>query len=185
MIKEVINDVKQQMEKTLFNTKAELGKVRTGQANLSMVDSIKVDYYGTMTPLKQMANIGIPEARLITIQPWDKTQLGAIEKAILKADIGVTPNNDGNIIRLPIPPLTEERRKEIIKMLHDMGEQRKVSIRNIRKEAMKTLKDAEHDGEISEDEKYNAEVDIQELTDKYIDEIDKVISSKEKEVKKI
>ncbi len=185
MIKEIIKDVKQQMEKTLYNTREELGKVRTGQANISMVDSIKVDYYGTMTPLKQMANIGIPEPRLITIQPWDKTQLGAIEKAILKADIGITPNNDGNIIRLPIPPLTEERRKDIIKMLHDMGEQRKVSIRNIRKEGMKTLKDAEHEGEISEDEKYNAEMDIQELTDKYIEEIDKLIASKEKEVKKV
>lgn len=185
MLQEVIKDVEQQMKKTFLNTREELGKVRTGQANLSLVDSIKVDYYGTMTPLKQMANIGIPEPRLITIQPWDKTQLGAVEKAILKADIGVTPNNDGNVIRLPIPPLTEERRNEIIKMLHNMGEQRKVSIRNIRKEAMKTLKDAEHDGDISKDEKYNGEVDIQEVTDKYCEEIDKLISSKEKEVKKV
>ena len=185
MLKEVVNDVKEQMEKTLFNTRNELGKVRTGQANLSLVDTIKVDYYGTMTPLKQMANIGIPEPRLITIQPWDKTQLGAIEKAILKVDIGITPNNDGNIIRLPIPPLTEERREEIIKMLHEMGEQRKVSIRNIRKEGIKTLKDAEHDGKISEDEKYNGDMDIQELTDKHIEEIDKLIESKEKEVREV
>ncbi|MEJ2628602.1 MAG: ribosome recycling factor [bacterium] len=185
MLKEVVNDVKQQMEKTLLNTRNELGKVRTGQANLSLVDTIKVDYYGTMTPLKQMANIGIPEPRLITIQPWDKTQLGAIEKAILKVDIGITPNNDGNIIRLPIPPLTEERREEIIKMLHEMGEQRKVSIRNIRKEGIKTLKDAEHDGKISEDEKYNGDMDIQELTDKHIEEIDKLIESKEKEVREV
>ncbi len=185
MLKEVVNDVKQQMEKTLLNTRNELGKVRTGQANLSLVDPIKVDYYGTMTPLKQMANIGIPEPRLITIQPWDKTQLGAIEKAILKVDIGITPNNDGNIIRLPIPPLTEERREEIIKMLHEMGEHRKVSIRNIRKEGIKTLKDAEHDGKISEDEKYNGDMDIQELTDKHIEEIDKLIESKEKEVREV
>lgn len=185
MLKEVLNDTQNRMEKTLSSTRSDLGKVRTGRANLSLIDSIKVDYYGSNVPLKQIANLGVPESRLITIQPWDKTQLNIIEKAILKADIGITPNNDGNVIRLPIPPLTEERRKEIVKMIHHMGEDGKIAIRNIRKDAMNNLKTAEKEGNISEDEQFNGDIDIQNFTDDYSKKIDELIKSKEKEIMEV
>lgn len=185
MIEEVVLDAEDRMEKTLANTQGELGKVRTGRANLALVDTIRVDYYGSMTPLKQMANLGVPEPRLITIQPWDRNMLAEIERAILKADIGITPNNDGHVIRLPIPPLTEERRKDLVKYIHQLGEEGKIAIRNIRRDAIDHLKKAEKDHKISEDEEYNGGIDIQELTDKFIKKIDELVHSKEKEIMEV
>jgi ribosome recycling factor len=185
MIKQVIQDADERMQKTIGTTEQELAKVRTGRANLSLVDSVRVSYYGSMVPLKQVANLGIPEPRLITIQPWDRSIVGEIEKAILKADIGITPNNDGHLIRLPIPALTEERRKDLVKVVHNLGEEGRIAIRNIRRDALDQLKKAQRDHKISEDEEYNAGIDIQEMTDKYIKEIDQKVQSKEKEIMEV
>ncbi len=185
MIKTVLGDTKDRMEKTVSNTKGDLAKVRTGRANLSLVDSIKVDYYGTATPLKQVANLGVPEPRLITVQPWERNMLAEIEKAILKADIGITPNNDGHIIRLPIPQLTEDRRKDMVKMVHQMGEDGKVAVRNIRRDALEQLKKAQKDSAISEDEEYNTGIDIQEYTDSHIKKIDEAVKAKEEEIMEV
>ena len=185
MIDKTLQDAENRMKKTLTNTKNDLGKVRTGRANLSMLDSVKVDYYGSMTPLNQVANLGVPEPRLIVIQPWDKSMLGTIEKAIQKADLGITRNNDGNVIRLPIPRLTEERRKDLVKVLHKMAEDGKVAIRNIRRDAIEDFRDAEKKSDISEDDKFAAEEEIQELTDTFVKKIDDLIKLKEKEVMEV
>ena len=185
MIKEVLHDTKERMEKTIQATQLDLGKVRTGRANLSLLDTVKVDYYGSMVPLKQAANLGVPEPRLITIQPWDRNMLAEVERAILKADIGITPSNDGHIIRLPIPPLTEDRRRDMVRLIHQMGEEGKVAVRNIRRDSLDHLKKAQKDHTISEDEEYNGGIDIQELTDKYIKRIDETVSAKEKELMEV
>jgi len=185
MVSETVKDAEQRMEKTFSNTQSDLGKVRTGRANLAMLDTITVDYYGSNVPLKQVANLGVPEPRLITIQPWDRNMLGEIEKAIMKADIGINPNNDGHIIRLPIPPLTEDRRKDYVKIIHQLGEEGKVAIRNIRRDALEHLKKAQREHQISEDEEYNGGIDIQELTDKFIEKIDESIKAKEKELMEV
>ena len=185
MIKEVVQDARQRMEKTVASTQSELGKVRTGRANLSLLDTVRVDYYGSKVPLKQVANLGVPEARLITIQPWDRNMLGEIEKAIMKADLGINPNNDGHIIRLPIPPLTEERRKDLVRLVHQMGEEGKIAARNIRRDALDHLKKAQREHAISEDEEYNGGVDIQELTDDIIKKIDEMIKAKETEIMEV
>ncbi len=185
MIDEVINDAKERMEKTINSTRSELSKVRTGRANLALLDTVKVDYYGSTVPLKQVAKLGVPEPRLITVQPWDRNLLGEIERAIQKADLGITPNNDGHIIRLPIPPLTEERRKDLVKFIHQLGEEGKIAIRNIRRDAIDKLKRAQKENKISEDEEYNGGIDIQELTDKYIEKIDETIAAKEKEIMEV
>ena len=168
-----------------MNTQSELSRIRTGRANLSILDPIKVEYYGSKVPINQAANVGVPEPRLIMIQPWDKSMLGIIEKAILKADIGITPNNDGNVIRLPIPPLTEERRKDLVRLIHQIGEEGKVAMRNIRRDSMDQLKKAEKDSEISEDEQYNGNLDIQETTDVFCKKIDEIVDSKEKEMMEV
>jgi len=185
MIDNAMKDARERMEKTLSTSTSELGKVRTGRANLAMLDTVKVDYYGSSVPLKQVANLGVPEPRMITIQPWDRNALGAIEKAIQKADIGITPNNDGHIIRLPIPPLTEERRKDMVRLVHQLAEEGRIAIRNIRRDVLDLLKKAQKNGEISEDEEYNAGIDIQELTDEYIKKIDEVIKAKEDEIMEV
>lgn len=185
MFSETVKDAEQRMEKTFSNTQSDLGKVRTGRANLAMLDTITVDYYGSNVPLKQVANLGVPEPRLITIQPWDRNMLGEIEKAIMKADIGINPNNDGHIIRLPIPPLTEDRRKDYVKIIHQLGEEGKVAIRNIRRDVLEHLKKAQREHQISEDEEYNGGIDTQELTDKFIEKIDESIKAKEKELMEI
>ena len=185
MIDEVVRDAKDRMEKTVSSTQSELGKVRTGRANLSLVDTVRVDYYGSKVPLKQCANLGIPEPRLITIQPWDRNLLGEIEKAIMKADLGINPNNDGHIIRLPIPPLTEERRKDLVRLIHQLGEEGKVAIRNIRRDAIDHLKKAQREHTISEDEEYNGGIDVQELTDEYTKKIDEMIKAKEHEIMEV
>jgi ribosome recycling factor len=182
MIDVAIKEAKQRMEKTISNTKLELGKVRTGRANLALLDTVRVEYYGNMVPLKQVANLSIPEPRLITIQPWDRNSLGAIEKAIQKADLGITPNNNGYIIRLPIPMLTEERRKDLVRLVHQLCEEGRIAIRNIRRDVNEHLKKAQRDHKISEDEEYNAGIDIQELTDEFIKKIDEVANTKEDEI---
>lgn len=185
MIEEIIKEAGQRMEKTLISSQDEMGKVRTGRANLSLLDSVRVNYYGSIVPLKQVANLGVPEPRLITIQPWDRSMLGEIEKAVLKADLGITPNNDGNVIRLPIPPLTEERRKDLVRLVHHLGEEGRIAIRNIRRDALDILKKAQRDHKISEDEEYNAGIDIQELTDDYVKKIDESVQAKENEVMEV
>ena len=185
MIKEVVQDARQRMEKTVASTQSELGKVRTGRANLSLLDTVRVEYYGSKVPLKQVANLGVPEARLITIQPWDRNMLAEIEKAIMKADLGINPNNDGHIIRLPIPPLTEERRKDLVRLIHQLGEEGKIAARNIRRDALDQLKKAQREHKISEDEEYNGGIDIQELTDDIIKKIDEMIKAKETEIMEI
>lgn len=185
MIKLVIEDAGDRMEKTIATTQGELATVRTGRATPALLDSVKVDYYGSMMPLKQVANIAVPEPRMLTVHPWDRSMLSPIEKAIQKADIGITPNNDGHIIRLPIPSLTEERRKELVKVVHKLGEDGKIAIRNIRRDALSVLKKAQKDKEISEDEESNASIDIQELTDDYVKRIDEMMKAKEKEVMEV
>jgi len=176
---EVVKDLKARIDKTLDDLKKELGKIRTGRANTAMLDGILVNYYGTPTPLTGMASLTVPEPRLIVIKPWEKSVLKDIEKAIKEANIGVTPMNDGEIIRLPLPALTEDRRKEIAKQVKTKGEEHKVAIRNVRRDANEHLKKLLKDKECSEDDERHAQVDVQKLTDRYIAEIDKVLHAKE------
>lgn len=185
MIEPLLKETRTRMEKSLAGTQSELGKVRTGRASLTLLDTVRVNYYGNPSPLKQVANCAIPEPRLITIQPWDRSLLGEIEKAIMKADIGITPNNNGFMIRLPIPPLTEERRKELVKLSHQLGEEGRVSIRNLRRDALESLKKLEKDKKISQDEERNGGTDVQKLTDEFVHKIDEVIKVKEAEIMEI
>ena len=182
MIDEVKSEASAGMEKSVEALKRDLGKVRTGRASLSLLDDIRVDYYGTPTLLNQVGTLAVPEPRLITIQPWDVSVIKDIEKAILKSDLGLTPSNDGKIIRLAIPPLTEERRKELVKVVHKMCEDRKVSVRNIRRDANDLLKGMKKDGEISEDDAFKAQDRVQKITDEQIKLIDECYQEKEKEI---
>ncbi len=175
-------DVESYMQKAVAATQRSLNTIRTGRANSSLLDRIEVDYYDTPTPLRSLANINTPDASTITIQPFDPTSLGNIEKAILMSDLGLTPNNDGTAIRLNIPPLTEERRKELVKMASKLSEDGKVSIRNIRRDAVDTARKQGKSGEVSEDEALDLQDQIQALTDKYTAEIDRILSEKEKEI---
>src|SRR5512136_1053180 len=170
------------MEKTLSSLKTDLNKIRTGRASLALFDDIRVDYYGTSTPLSQVATLAVPEPRLVTIQPWDTSIIGEIEKAILKSELGLTPMNDGKILRITIPRLTEERRKELVKVVKKMGEASKVGLRNIRREANDQLKGLEKNKKISQDQLHQWMEKVQIATDKYIDKADGVISAKEKEI---
>lgn len=173
-------DIERRMQKTIDSLNHDYSKIRAGRANPALLDSITVDYYGTPTPLNQMAGISVAEARLIVIQPWDKSVLGDIEKAIQASDIGINPQNDGTVIRLNFPPLTEDRRKEIAKDISKRAEEAKISIRNIRRDGMDVLKKMKD--EISEDIIATEEEELQKITDKFIDEIDKISKEKEKEV---
>jgi ribosome recycling factor len=170
------------MKKTISVLESEMKAVRAGRANPAILDKVTVEYYGAPSPLTQIANVSVPDARSIMIQPWDATILGDIEKAILKSDIGITPNNDGKSLRLNFPPLTEERRKELVKGIKKKGEDSKVAIRSIRRDAMEDAKVQKKNGEITEDDVKNIEKDIQKLTDNYIKDIDTVIAAKEKEI---
>ncbi len=170
------------MEKTITSLNKELNRVRTGRANLSLLDGIRVDYYGTLTPLNQMASLSVPESRLITIQPWDATAIKEIEKAILKSDLGLTPSSDGKIIRIAIPPLTEERRKQLAKSVHKTCEDHKVGIRNLRRDANEMLKSLKKDGDISEDDAFRGQDQVQKITDEFIAQIDTIYKEKEKEI---
>lgn len=177
-----LNVFEDKMKKTISVLESEMKAVRAGRANPAILDKVTVEYYGAPSPLTQIANVSVPDARSILIQPWDASILGEIEKAILKSDIGITPNNDGKTLRLNFPPLTEERRKELVKGIRKKGEDSKVAIRSIRRDAMEDAKLQKKNGEITEDDVKNIEKDIQKLTDTYIKEIDSVIASKEKEV---
>ena len=180
--KEVIKDAKERMDKSAENFVGELAKIRTGRANPTLLDTVRVDYYGQTVPLSQAANISVPEPRLIVVQPWEKNMLAEIERAILKEDLGLNPGNDGSIIRVPIPQLSEERRKDLVKLVHKFAEEGKIAIRNIRRDANDHLKKMEKNNEISEDE-LSVELDvIQELTDDHTKKIDEILAKKEKEV---
>jgi len=182
MIEDVYEETKERMGKSISALKNELNRVRTGRASLSLLDGIRVDYYGTLTPLNQMATLATPESRLITIQPWDTTVIKDVEKAILKSDLGLTPSNDGKIIRIAIPPLTEERRKELVKIVNKTGEEHKVAVRNIRRDSNELLKGFKKDGDISEDDAFKAQDQVQKITDEYIQKIDDLGKEKEKEI---
>lgn len=180
-----IKETEAKMEKTLNTFKADLGKVRTGRASLTLLDHIRVDYYGTPTPLHQVATLAVPEPRLITIQPWDTSIIGEIEKALLKSELGLTPANDGKIIRITIPRLTEERRKELVKVVRKMGEATKVALRNLRREANDHLKGLEKNKKISQDQLHQWMEKVQTLTDKQIGKVDTILAAKEKEIMEI
>lgn len=185
MEKVSFDKVKANMEKSLDSLKREFGKVRTGRASISLLDGIKVNYYDVPTPLNQIASLNIPESRSITIQPWDKQIIGEIEKAILKSELGLTPINDGNIIRINIPILTEDRRKQLVKLVKKMAEEGKVAIRNIRRDTNENLKQLKKDKELSEDETRRKQSKIQEITDEFIKNIDELLKHKEEEIMEI
>lgn len=185
MLNEVYKDAKQRMEKAVKAFKEDLSTLRAGRATPALVEKIKVDYYGVMTPLNQMANISAPEPRLLVIQPWDTNALGEIEKAIMKSDLGITPNNDGKVIRLVIPRLTEERRQELVKVVGKKAEECRIAIRNIRRDENDTVKEMEKNGEISEDDLHRAQDEIQKITDEYIDKVDSIMQKKEKEIMEV
>jgi ribosome recycling factor len=182
MIAETLEDTKDRMSKTITALSNELKRIRTGRASVALLDGIRAAYYGTPTPLDQMASLSVPESRLITIQPWDASAIKEIEKAILKSDLGLTPNSDGKLIRIAIPPLTEERRKELVKLVNKIGEEHKVAIRNIRRDANEMLKVLKKDGEISEDDAFKAQDEVQKITDDFIKKIDAIHDEKEKEI---
>lgn len=182
MPKQVIANTKERMTKAIQAYTRELAGIRAGRANASLLDRISVDYYGAPTPVNQLAGISVPEARLLVIQPYDKSILGDIEKAILKSDLGLTPSNDGNIIRLSIPQLTEERRKDLVKLVKKESEDAKIAVRNVRRDANDELKKLEKNGEITEDDLRGYSEDIQKLTDEQINKIDSITKDKEKEI---
>jgi ribosome recycling factor len=185
MDENIIKDIEARMEKTLSTYKSDLGKVRTGRASLALLDHIRVDYYGTLTPLEQVATLAVPEARLMTIQPWDTNIIGEIEKALLKSELGLTPANDGKLIRITIPRLTEERRKELVKVVRKMGEGTKVSLRNLRREANDQLKGFEKNKKISQDQLHQWMDKVQTSTNKHIEKADAILAAKEKEIMEI
>ncbi len=173
------------MEKCIKSLEHEFSTVRAGRANPAVLDKVLVDYYGTPTPIQQMAAISVSEARILVVQPWDKTQLKPIEKAILASDIGITPTNDGSVLRLAFPQPTEERRKELVKQIKKYGEEAKVTIRNVRRDVMEKFKTMKKNSEITEDDMKNLEKDIQKLTDKFVDNVDSAVADKEKEIMSI
>ena len=175
-------NIEERMNKTISVYEEKLSEVRAGRANPAILNKVKIDYYGTPTPINQVAGVSVPEARLIVIQPWDVSVLKDIEKAILASDIGINPNNDGKVIRLAFPELTEERRKEIVKDIKKMAEEAKVAVRAVRRDGIDEAKTKQKNSEITEDELKNAENDIQKLTDKKIEEVDKILENKEKEI---
>ena len=182
MVDTVIEEVQDKMEKTLSVLKSDFLSIRAGRANPHVLDKILVDYYGTPTPIQQVANVSVPEARMIAIQPWEKNMVKVIEKAIQTSDLGINPTNDGTVIRLVFPELTEDRSKELVKDIKKKGENAKVAVRNIRRDANEKLKKMNKSGEISEDEQSNAEIDVQEMTDDYIKKIDTEVDEKSKEI---
>ena len=183
--KEVEANQKSRMEKALSDLQHEMASIRTGRASLGILDHIRVDYYGSPTPLNQVANLHVPEPSLITVQPWDVSQIGPIEKAIRSSDLGLNPSNDGKIIRLPIPALTEERRKELVKRLHGIAEHHRVSVRNIRRDGNEAIKKLLKDKKLAEDDEKKALDDIQKMTDAYMLKIDQAAKTKEKEIMEI
>lgn len=177
-----MQNAENKMQKTIAALESDLAAIRAGRANPAILDKVTVEYYGVATPIQQVGTVAVPEPRTITIQPWDASILGEIEKAILKSDVGINPNNDGKMIRLNFPPLTEERRKELVKGISKRGEEAKVAVRNIRRDSLEGFKKQKKDGEITEDDLKNLETKIQKLTDKFVAEIDTVVAAKEKEI---
>jgi ribosome recycling factor len=182
MLKEVTKDAKTRMESALEDVRRRLGTVRTGRASVSLLDNITVEYYGTPTPLNQVANISAPEPQLLTIQPWDPAVLGTIEKAIQASDLGINPSNDGRLIRIPIPPLTQERRKQLAKVVRDIAEEHRTAVRNVRRDANERFKKLLKDKKITEDEEHDGLDEIQKLTDSYIEKINELAKGKENEI---
>lgn len=178
-------EIEKKMDKRIDGLVGEFKTIRAGRANASVLDKIAIDYYGTMTPIQQVGSISSPEPRMLVVQPWDATVLGEIEKAINKSDLGISPQNDGKVIRLNFPPLTEERRRELVKTVKKYAEEAKVQIRNARRDGIEMYKKQKKDGEITEDDLKTIEKDIQDMTDKYIKEIDSITSDKEKEITEI
>lgn len=181
-VQTIVNEASANMKKAVEHVQQQLAKVRTGRASATLLDNVKVEYYGEATPVSQVGSISTPDARSILIQPWDRTVLQGIEKAILAANLGITPQNDGQVIRITVPPLTEERRKDIVKQCKKMAEEGKLAVRNIRRDANEELKVAEKKEHYSEDDRKRGEDEVQKLTDKYIKDIDVVLAAKEKEV---
>ena len=182
MIDELLQDAREHMAKSVDATRHKFGSVRTGRASTALLDRITVDYYGTQTPLKQLATVSAPEALLLTVQPYDKSSMKNIERAILESDIGLTPNNDGHIIRLHVPELTEERRKELVKVVRHLAEEGRVAIRNIRRDTMHDLRELRNEGEVGADDEHRAEVELQKVTDSQIAELDTLLKGKEAEI---
>ena len=182
MIEELLQDARERMDKSIDSTRHEFATVRTGRASPHLLDRVNVDYYGAETPLKQIATVNATEARLLTITPYDKSSIKAIEKSILESDLGLTPSNDGNVIRLTIPELTEERRKELVKVVHQLAEDGRVAVRTVRRDCMHHLRDLRKSGEAGEDEERRAEGELQKLTDKHVKDIDELLTGKEEEI---
>jgi ribosome recycling factor len=182
MIDALLEDARERMTKSLESTQHEFSTVRTGRASPSLLDRVVVDYYGAVTPLNQLATISAPEARMITVQPYDKSSIKAIEKAINESDVGLTPSNDGNLVRLVLPELTEERRKDLVKVVRNLAEEGRVAIRNIRRDTMQHLRELKSEGEAGSDDEHRAEVELQKLTDGRISDLDAVLKAKEEEI---
>jgi ribosome recycling factor len=180
--KDVIKETRPRMEAAVEDLRKKLATIRTGRAAVSLLDSVTVDYYGTPTPLNQMASVHAPEPNLLTVQPWDQTQIGAVEKAIRTADLGLNPSNDGKLVRVPIPPLTEERRRQLAKQVHEVAEDHRTAIRNVRRDANDRLKRMLKDKQISEDAERDALAEVQKLTDTYVGRVDELAKTKEQEI---
>jgi len=185
MIEDIKKDASTRMGKSIDALRDELSKIRTGRAHTSLLDHVKVDYYGNIVPINQAATVSVADARTLTVQPWEKTMVGAIEKAIMNSDLGLNPSTQGEIIRVPLPALTEERRKDMIKIVRHEAENSRIAIRNIRRDANSTIKDLLKEKEITEDEERSAEADVQKLTDKFIAEVEAVLAEKEKDLMEI
>ena len=184
-IDDLIQDAVRRMDKSVETTQHEFNSIRTGRASAALLDHVAVDYYGTPTPLNQLATINVPEPRMLTIQPFDPSSVKTIEKAIMESDLGLTPSNDGKLIRLPIPQLTEERRKELVKVVRNMAEEGKVAVRNVRRDAIHHLKELVDKGEAGSDEEHRAEERVQKLTDDHVHEIDELLKKKEAEIMEV
>ena len=182
ILKDFLDEAKARMQKSVDATKGEFATVRTGRASPHLLDRIDVDYYGAVTPLRQLSQISASEARLLTITPYDKNSIKAIEKSILESDVGLTPSNDGQVIRLSIPELTEERRKELVKVVHGIAEQGRVSVRNVRRDVMHDLRELKSEGEVGSDQEHRAESELQKLTDSHVGDIDTALAGKEQEI---
>jgi ribosome recycling factor len=182
MIDELLADAAERMQKSVEATRGELATVRTGRASPHLLDRLNVDYYGASTPLKQLAQVAATDARMLTVTPYDKSSISAIEKAVMESDLGLTPSNDGNVIRLQIPELTEERRKELVKVVHGVAEQGRVAVRNIRRDVMHDLRELKKEGEAGSDEEHHGETELQKRTDTAIKEIDDLLKGKEEEI---
>jgi ribosome recycling factor len=184
-LEELIDDAQMRMDKSVEHARTEFNTVRTGRASAALLDRIEIDYYGTKTPLKQLATINVPEPRMLTVQPFDPSSIKQIERAIMESDLGLTPSNDGKLVRLPIPQLTEERRKELAKVVRHMAEEHKVAVREIRRDAMKHLKELVDNGDVGADEEHRGEERVQKLTDDHTKQIDELLKHKEAEVMEV